>query len=346
MPGLSVVLIIYRIEKYLPQCIESVLSQTYRDFELVLVDDGSPDRCPEICDEYAAKDPRIRVIHQENQGSVLARWNGLLASSGEYVSMIDGDDFIDPDMYSHMMSLAVKDNADIVAVGYKEDRDGVCTERNNRIGSGVYSRDSLNAFLTRALYDGVFYEPGIVPSLWSKLFRRDLLCGAACPDKSIKMGDDAAVSYPAMAGAGTIVVDNNVHPYHYRIVEGSMSRSHDELYFERAEKLIGGLYKNLSKSREMRRCLLYYALFILNIGIGDLFSRHVKKSIGQKLSIVEKTVSSMSEYIDWRGIDWSGFSRKDEKRFKALLSGRTASFAMDIYAEKTADRIKRMSGAQ
>ena len=77
MIKLSVVVIIYKVEQYLNQCIDSILNQTYKNFELVLVDDGSPDNCPRICDEYAAKDSRIKVIHQENQGSVSARWNGF-----------------------------------------------------------------------------------------------------------------------------------------------------------------------------------------------------------------------------------------------------------------------------
>ena len=85
MPELSVVIPVYKVEKYLPDCVESVLAQTFRDLEIILVDDGSPDNCGELCDEYAARDPRVRVIHQENKGLSQARNAGLDASNGEYI---------------------------------------------------------------------------------------------------------------------------------------------------------------------------------------------------------------------------------------------------------------------
>lgn len=343
MLSLSIVLIVYKIEKYLPQCIESVLSQTYRDYELILVDDGSPDKCPEICDKYALSDSRIKVIHQENQGSVLARWNGILAASGEYVSSIDGDDFIEPDMCEHMMSLAKKENADIVAVGIKEDRMGVCTDRRNHIDSGVYSADALDGLYRRVLYDGVFYEPGIMPSLCNKLIRREMLLDSfEHPDKTIKMGEDAAVSYPMIAKAKTIVIDNSFTPYHYRIVNSSMSRAFDELYFDRIEKLIIGLHHNLSINERMQRTLPYYALFILNIGVEQLLARQVKTRLNKRIAIIKKTVANLSEYMDWSIIDWAGFTQDEEIRFKALLAGKVVSFTMVLYLKKIVIRIKRL----
>ena len=85
MPRLSIVVPVYKAEQYISSCVDSILQQKYRDFELILVDDGSPDRCPDICDLYAEKDFRIKVLHQKNSGSIAARNVGLLAASGEYV---------------------------------------------------------------------------------------------------------------------------------------------------------------------------------------------------------------------------------------------------------------------
>ena len=92
---ISVIVPIYRIEAYLPQCVESLLNQSFENFELILVDDGSPDGCPEICDAYAEKDPRVRVIHKENGGLVSARKEGLRNDRGKYIAFVDGDDWVD-----------------------------------------------------------------------------------------------------------------------------------------------------------------------------------------------------------------------------------------------------------
>ena len=98
-PLISVVVPIYKVEKYLPQCIESIINQTYQNLEIILVDDGSPDNCPQICDDYAAKDKRIRVIHQPNGGLGKAYNNGIATAKGDYIGLVESDDFIEPDMY-------------------------------------------------------------------------------------------------------------------------------------------------------------------------------------------------------------------------------------------------------
>ena len=89
---ISVIVPVYNVEKYLRRCVDSILGQTYSDFELLLVDDGSPDGCPQICDEYAARDSRVRVIHKPNGGLISARNAGILAARGDYVCIVDGDD--------------------------------------------------------------------------------------------------------------------------------------------------------------------------------------------------------------------------------------------------------------
>lgn len=89
---ISIIVPVYKVEKYLRRCIQSIICQTYSNIEIILVDDGSPDRCPEICDEYASKDERIKVIHQENKGVSAARNAGLDAAKGEYVAFVDSDD--------------------------------------------------------------------------------------------------------------------------------------------------------------------------------------------------------------------------------------------------------------
>lgn len=122
MPELSIIVPVYKVEAYLSECIDSILAQTFKDFELILIDDGSPDRCGEICDEYAAKDSRIVVIHQKNQGVSAARNTGLNLARGNYVGFVDSDDWIEPDMYHTLIAAAIDRNASLVACCYcKED---------------------------------------------------------------------------------------------------------------------------------------------------------------------------------------------------------------------------------
>ena len=98
-PFLSIVIPVYNAEKYLACCLDSILAQDYSDYEVILVDDGSTDRCPSLCDAYAAADPRIHCLHQPNSGHTAARQNGVKASRGQYIAFVDSDDWVSPEMY-------------------------------------------------------------------------------------------------------------------------------------------------------------------------------------------------------------------------------------------------------
>ncbi len=115
MPELSIIVPVYKVEPYLPKCIDSILSQTFTDFELILIDDGSPDRCGEICDKYAAKDDRIVVIHQANKGVSAARNAGLDIAKGEYIGFVDSDDYIGKNYYQILINQAIACKAEIVS---------------------------------------------------------------------------------------------------------------------------------------------------------------------------------------------------------------------------------------
>ena len=143
MPELSIIVPVYKVEKYLPRCIDSILAQTFGDFELILIDDGSSDGCGRICDEYARKDKRIVVIHQKNMGVSAARNAGLDIARGRYIGFVDSDDWIEPQMYEVMMDAIRENGADMAVCGVRyADEDGKFT-RADRLSEGVYSRDGL-----------------------------------------------------------------------------------------------------------------------------------------------------------------------------------------------------------
>ena len=114
----SVIVPIYKVEKYLKKCIDSILEQSFKDFELILVDDGSPDNCPQICDEYAKNDSRIKVVHKKNGGLVSARNVGIQTAIGDYICYVDGDDWIHEDTLKNLYNEAIKDySPDMVVFG-------------------------------------------------------------------------------------------------------------------------------------------------------------------------------------------------------------------------------------
>ena len=116
-PKISIIVPVYNVERYLRQCIDSILAQTYKDFELLLIDDGSPDNSGTICDEYAKKDPRIRVFHKPNGGVSTARNLGIDNARGEYISFIDADDYVEPNFLEEMLNAMNRYNADLVCCG-------------------------------------------------------------------------------------------------------------------------------------------------------------------------------------------------------------------------------------
>lgn len=118
-PKVSVVVPVYNVEKYLDRCVQSLLSQTLKDIEIILVDDGSPDNCPQMCDEYCRQDSRVKVVHKQNAGLGMACNSGLEVATGEYIAFCDSDDWIDADMYETMCIAAKENNADAVYTGLK-----------------------------------------------------------------------------------------------------------------------------------------------------------------------------------------------------------------------------------
>ena len=143
MPELSIIVPVYKVEKYLPKCIDSILAQTFTDFELILIDDGSPDRCGEICDEYAKRDGRILVIHQENQGVSAARNAGLDVAQGKYIGFVDSDDWIDREYYEKMTQHAQTAKAEIVTGAFSVcDQNGIPI-RDILTSEGVYQTDQM-----------------------------------------------------------------------------------------------------------------------------------------------------------------------------------------------------------
>lgn len=221
-PLVSMIVPIYRIDRYIGICIESLINQTYRNIEIILVNDGSDDRCPKICDLYAKKDKRVKVIHKKNGGLVSARKAGLERSAGDYIGYVDGDDWIDSRFVERMVSDALECGADIVCAGFTRDLNKKSALVFNKYPIGVYSGKELDGLKQKMLSDGEFYYLGITTYVWNKLFKREVVYAAQMNvDERISIGEDAAVTYPAIMESKCVRVTGCVD-YHYRQHSESM----------------------------------------------------------------------------------------------------------------------------
>lgn len=221
-PLVSIIVPIYGIDRYIGACIESILDQTYKNLEILLVDDGSPDRCPEICDLYAKKDNRIKVIHKVNGGLVSARKAGLKVSKGEYVGYVDGDDWIEPSFYATMVDTILEYNSDIVVAGMSRDLFSSTSKINSKIPAGNYEGTRLVKLKQNMMIFNTFSQIGVSTYVWNKLFKREkLLCYQMTVDNDISIGEDAAVTYPYLMDCDRVSIIDSCE-YHYRQREDSM----------------------------------------------------------------------------------------------------------------------------
>lgn len=236
-PLISVIVPIYMIDRYLGICIESIINQTYKNLEIILVDDGGKDRCPEICDLYKRKDGRIKVIHKPNGGLVSARKAGLQQSNGAYVSYVDGDDWIGPGFIEGLYTAAETTNADMVCAGQTRDLFSKSEHFINAIAPGVYEGERLKWLWQNMISYGSYYRPGISTYVWNKLFKREiLLAPQSTVDNRISIGEDGAVTYPALFSCSRVAIVENV-AYHYRQREDSMLKQ-SAGYSSEAQKLL------------------------------------------------------------------------------------------------------------
>lgn len=219
----SIVVPIYNVQEYIEKCIESVLSQTYKEIELILVDDGSPDNSPNICDRYAQMDSRVKVIHKENGGLVSARQAGAMIATGDYIACLDGDDWLSTDYFMKIDQVLNHKQYDIVCFGYVEVYDTF--EKAIKMSSvGEYSRLRIEKEIFPLLIENdkaKYYSP----SIWAKIYKRELYVKhQLAVDPRIKIGEDHACTKPCIFEAESIFVMEDCL-YYYRQNNTSMTKN-------------------------------------------------------------------------------------------------------------------------
>ena len=302
---ISIIVPIYKVEKYIKKCVDSIIFQSYKDIEIILVDDGSPDNCPMICDEYAKKDNRIKVIHKENGGLISARKAGLKASTGEYVCFVDGDDWIEPDMYEYIANAIEKYSCDCVITQFYFSFLDKELKSNYLLNKEYYTRDEIEKeIFPTMLFAGEYYQFGIYPCCWTKVFKRELLVKHLMDtDDRIRMGEDIAFTYPCLMECNSIAfIDKPL--YHYRNNPSSMTNAYDsklpEIYFLPYQTLAD---KSDELGVDLSSQLPYYLLYLVNFVIRNEANVNNPKNKCEKNAVIDEILNNQEVLNSVKQID-------------------------------------------
>ena len=288
MPKASVIVPVYKVEEYLEKCVQSILAQTERDFELILVDDGSPDRCGALCDSLAQTDSRIRVIHQENQGLGGARDTGIREARGDWLLLVDSDDWIEPKILEKAMEAGLREEADLVMFAFR-----TVDEQGRELGvfredmpkeRGITLQEHKEALLT-------------APCAWNKLYRRGFFQGTGLAYPPRVWYEDLRTSPKLMAKAGRMVFLDEVG-YNYLQRQGSIMKSAN---LERNREILDAFDDLLPWFRKeglfeaYRRELEYLAVF------------HVYLTAGVRVALADRKsplLRELAAYVEERFPGW------------------------------------------
>ena len=300
---ISVVVPVYNIAKALPNCLDSILAQTYPNIEIVAVDDGSADSSGEILDRYAKRFSNIRVIHKENGGVTSARLRGVREAAGEWIGFVDGDDEIEPDMYERLLGNAKKYAAQISHCGYQ-----LCLP-DGRVhyfhNTGLLAKQDQTVAV-RELLSGSIIEPG----LWNKLFRKTLfhsLLHGNAVDTSIKNNEDLLMNFYLFSAAEQTVFEDWC-PYRYLAREGSATRSkiNEHKIFdpirvrEIIRKTVGEDLRDAAEQAYIRTCINAYHELIRGGAAGKAYMKKVSALLRQekcRFSLLGRKGALMAELI-------------------------------------------------
>ena len=323
---ISVIITIYNMEQYLDKCIQSVINQTYKNLEIILVNDGSTDKSFNICKKYAISDNRVVVVNKNNEGLVKARISGIMQAVGDYITFVDADDWLDSNAYQHVMDMSNRE--DIISYGLIEDYNFKSVQKFDQIDDGIYSNDDIKNKILDNIFDtNNFFMFNLMTNLVCKLIKRDILCN--CLNKVgtyVRMGEDLDFVVQSLSLAHTLRVIN-ISPYHYVQRQNSMVRT------SASDESLVRLYKDLM-SIELdigdviwQRQVCTYMSFILQLKKMNMFiknSSFFDKLKNKKIvvygagnygcSFIEAAVNELGTSIEavadsnWKNINW-----KDEE---------------------------------
>ncbi len=327
MAKISIIVPIFNVEKYIKECIDSILRQSFYDYELILVDDGSTDSCPQICDAFAKQDKKIKVIHKPNEGLVSAWKKGLEFVKGEFVCFIDGDDFIDND-YLQTFINALQVDVDLVCMNCRRYFSNGRTEKYsiNSLSEGAYVKDEY--FLNNFLNDNGDSTKLIANSRWAKLIRSDIVKKAAgyCSTE-VSVGEDYQLTLGVLLNCKKLIVLND-YKYIYRVNCNSIMNSYKpnlwdktNILFNTIEQIPGVKQIKNYKTQLNSEFLLYVNNCIRNADSAG----KLDKQFFNEVVLNERTQSALLNYCDSKMNKFDkmlvkSIRRKSYRKLKHLLS--------------------------
>lgn len=304
MKLISVIISVYNVEKYLDQCIQSLVNQTHENMEIILVDDGSTDGSGVICDEWMNKDSRIKVFHKGNGGPMSAWKYGVERASGEYIGSVDSDDWVEANMFEELLKAGQANNAELVVCSFVHEND-IAYKQETFLKDGAYSREDIEQKVYPILLRNEKYsQRGLVASRWAKLFKKDVLLKILpfC-DEQVSIGDDLLTTFAMMAYVQSLVVLGSFFPYHYRETNSSIIRSFSKVKYQKAENLKVAMLK-AAKLHEYDFTEQihgdYIALMLQQIEMEILSTNKGFKSLKESIKAQTKSISFCEslKYID------------------------------------------------
>lgn len=261
-PLISVIVPVYKVEKYLDRCVQSIVDQTYRNLEIILVDDGSPDNCPAMCDAWAEKDKRVKVIHKENGGLSDARNAGMTAASGEYIGFVDSDDWLNAPMYQYLYEAIDATGSDIASCGAKRVwADGKAEQEVCAV--------NRNCVLEReAAMEALITANGLIQTVWNKLYRKSVV-----EDVSFLKGqiyEDEFWTWQVLARTRRVVTIKGTYYNYLQRSDSIMGEGFSERYLQVVQAKIERqtyIERNMPNIKDLGRMDLAYTCMHLGIEV-------------------------------------------------------------------------------
>lgn len=295
---ISIIVPVYNVENYLRRCLDSLINQTYKNLQIILVDDGSKDNCPSICDEYAKIDTRITVIHKKNAGVSAARNSGFDIAEGDYIGFVDSDDYIHPEMYEFLIKAIEEYDADLSLVWYESVYEGesnknlLNTYQDYKVGK-VYDN---NEDIVMALYNKKF-RINVGP--WNKLYKKRIFDNLKYPTDKIR-GEDEAVIHIILSLCNKAVVLENKMYYYFKRKGSVMNSNNPQIYIDQInalkDRVIFFINHNYSSALNMavKQFYQFTCFVIFKIFKGDIKSLAAKDIISINKEVYD--ITGISKY--------------------------------------------------
>lgn len=327
-PLFSVLIPVFKIEKYIEECVLSITNQSFSDFEIILIDDGSPDSCPEICERLRKNDSRIKVLHKKNEGVAKARRDGAEIAEGEYVICIDGDDWLKKDCLTKISEVVQKKNIDIFCFGMLADNGKQTTPLGINYREGFYSKQAIEKEIFPLLIqksDASYF----IPSLCGKVIRRQLFLDNVLANENVTIGEDGACVIPCVFHANSMYISNECF-YFYRYNSESATKGKKVFNWDWPKLVANHIENRIDINYDDMQRQLYRKI------THDIFSVVVSQfNRKEKYSVIVKDINThLDDKVYKEAIQKCEFEGSIKARIMAIVLKKRIFFPIYMYSKR------------